>query len=293
MTTNKTLLSAFALLALIFTSCTVDGKDSTDPKPEIETDFLPNADVLRAFDIKFPNARNTVWTTNNSYYVADFTENGSTVNAWFDQKSTWYLTKSSVSSSSLPKDVSATFSKSSYATWNVSTTNILERKDMGSIYVVGASNDVEDVNLYYSKYGDLIKAVGNAKTYVDKPVTVPAEVSTLISNIFTGPQIIDMWNDATGIKVCVIDNNEYKIAALDSDYDWICTIINLTEELVPERVLDSFQSSEYGVYHIDDIKQMTNNEDISYLFYFKNIDKNKNAVATLKESGSFKSVLSY
>lgn len=292
MATFKTLLSVF-LIGVLVSSCSIDGKDSSEPQIDDNNEqgkVTPNEAVVRSFDIRFPDARNVVWSTKSTYHVANFKENNSSKIAWFDQKGIWHLTQSSVTTSQMPKNVKTAFNQSTYATSTVKGTSLIERKGMGNVYLfqtVGTSH----INVYYTDLGDHTRIVRDAASYEEAPIEIPQAVSTIVSNLLGNATIYDIWSDALGVKVCTVDDNEYKVVALDANLDWISTIVNLTAEIVPENVMESFMSSQYGAYPIDDIKRMDNANEKSYLFYFE--ADNKHKIATLKETGGFKSILSY
>ncbi len=267
----------------------MDGNNSITPThPSKPSQTAPNEAVLKSFDMKYPNAKNIQWSTSSNYYVADFTEYSTPVNAWFDLDGNWSLSKSTVAFNSMNGAVTKAFSESSYSDYNVNATSLLERKDMGNIYVMELDNNT---NLYFSMQGDMIKTVQNNGVYTDKPVVIPTEVNGLITSLFNRSQIIDLWNDSLGSKVGVITDDTYKVVALDFDYGWIATLWSIAEQAVPNTVLSKFRSSSYGEADVDDIKIMENSEDLAYLFYFDEGDKHE--IATVKESVNYISVLSY
>ncbi len=278
------------LCILFMTSCSIEGDNTVNPDiPGTYGTVTPTDEVLRSFDIKYPNAKNIEWAVKSNYYVADFTEGYSNIIAWFNQQGNWTLSKSSITSNELTADIKSAFSQSSYSGWEIKDRNILSRKDFSDMYIIEVVNGARDINIYYTKEGDLVKAV-DAQT-ADTPLSVPAEVNNLLVNLFGNSEIIDIWSDSLGPKVGVIENNTYKVVALDSSYGWICTIWSIQEGVVPEVVMEGFKSSRYGGINVDDIKILENMEDLSYLFYFD--DEGKHKIATLMESGNLKSVMSY
>jgi len=282
-------VNAIILFTFFLTSCAMDGNNSITPThPSKPSQTAPNEAVLKSFDMKYPNAKNIQWSTSSNYYVADFTEYSTPVNAWFDLDGNWSLSKSTVAFNSMNGAVTKAFSESSYSDYNVNATSLLERKDMGNIYVMELDNNT---NLYFSMQGDMIKTVQNNGVYTDKPVVIPTEVNGLITSLFNRSQIIDLWNDSLGSKVGVITDDTYKVVALDFDYGWIATLWSIAEQAVPNTVLSKFRSSSYGEADVDDIKIMENSEDLAYLFYFDEGDKHE--IATVKESVNYISVLSY
>lgn len=293
MTTRTNLLNTlFVCMSLFFTSCAIDGNDSVEPDTKTETPSVTlNSEVLKSFDIKFPNAENIVWSTDGSYYVADFTEFSSVVNAWFKQEGEWVLSKSSLTSSELNKEVLNAFLNSTYSGNEVININKLERKDLGIIYMIETDNSTQNVNVYYTEKGDFIKIVKSYSKYVDRPLEISEEIENIVASRFASAEILDVWDDSLGPKIGLMENNTYKVAALDSRYNWISTIWPVNENAVPDLVMDSFKSSAYGSNELESIRIMENSDDLSYLFYFYADGKNK--IATVEESGRLTSVLSY
>lgn len=293
MTTKANLLSTLVVcMSLFLTSCAIDGSDSSEPDtkgkyPSIE----PTEAVLKSFDVKYPNAKNVEWSTEGIYYVADFTEFSSTINSWFEQEGDWVLAKSTLSSGEVLKSVSEAFAKSAYANYQVKNQSKLERRDFENLYIVEAQNTAQNVNLYYSANGDYIKTVKNLGYIIDTPIEVPEEINSLVVSLFSSPKILDIWSDQLGPKVGVMENNVYKMVALDSGYDWISTIWAISEQSVPDVVMNSFKSSSYGSNELESIRMMESIERLAYLFYFSEDEKHK--IATLQESGNIVSVLSY
>lgn len=295
MTTKANLLSTFVVcVSLFFTSCAIDGSDSNEPTTKADnpsSSVTPNEEVLKSFDIRFPNAKDVVWSTNDSYYVADFSEFSSVINAWFEQEGEWVLSKSSLASSELQKEISEAFLSSPYAMNQVTGRSKLERKGLGDIYVIGTNSNTQHINVYYTEKGDFIRVAKDYGNYTDTPIEISEKVNAVVDSRFGTIEMLDIWNDSLGSKIGLIENNIYKVAALDGGYDWICTIWTINEQAVPGVVLDGFNKSTYGDNNVESIKIMENETEFSYLFYFSEDGKHK--IATLKESGSIKSVLSY
>lgn len=292
-TRTNVFCTLFVCMNLFLTSCAIDGNDPVEPNTRTDnpSTIIPNSEVLKSFDIKFPNAENVVWSTDDSYYVADFTEFSSVINAWFGQGGEWLLSKSSLTPSELNKEIHEAFLNSTYSSNQVISRSKLERKELGNIYVIETNNSSQNVTIYYTKDGDFIKTVKSYSDYIDRPLEVSEKVKNVVTSRFASAEILDIWDDSLGPKVGLMENNTYKIAALDSGYNWISTIWAVDEEVVPNVVMDSFKSSDYGSNELESVRIMENSDDLSYLFYFYAEGKNK--IATIKGTGRLTSVLSY
>jgi hypothetical protein len=280
-------------MGLFLTSCAMDGNDPAEPptKGKDPSAITPNEKVLRAFDIKFPNAKDIAWSIDDSYYIADFTEFSSVTNAWFGQDGEWVSSKSSLSSSELNKDIYQSFQNSVHSDNRLISRNRLERKGLGDVYMLETNNGAHNINVYYTENGDFIKTVKNYGDYIDRPVNVPEEVNNVVASRFTAAKVLDVWEDSLSPKVGVMENNVYKVATLTSEYDWASTIWEVEEAGVPQVVINSFKTSPYGSAGLSSIRIMEHGGGRAYLFYFS--DGGKNKIATLKESGHFVSIISY
>jgi hypothetical protein len=281
-------------MSLFLTSCAIDGDDPVEPPTKGENPSLsitPNKEVLKSFDIKFPNAEEIVWSIDGAHYIADFTEFSSVTNAWFEQGGNWVSSKSSLASSELSKDIHEAFLNSAWSNHQLISRNRLERKDLGDIYMIETFNGAHNINVYYTENGDFIKTVKNYGDYIDRPVKVSEKINNLVASYFTTAEILDVWEDSLSPKVGVMENNTYKVATLSFDHDWVSTIWEVAGEAVPEVVINSFKMSKYGSSELTAIRIMENSESRSYLFYF--FEGGKNKIATLKESGHFVSIISY
>jgi len=289
------LINVFSIAILLFTSCTIGGQKYVEPnKPDKDSEsaYFPSEIVMRTFTVRYPDAKNIFWHRNGDYSVADFSVYGTPKNTWFNQKGEWLLTKSSLPVREIPNKVTNAFSNNStFAGMGINETSLLERNNCERVYIINASKENRNINIYYSQHGDLVRMVNNTLGNGDKPLIIPDQIKVFLPKLFANFLIVDLWFDSLGYKVYVMDNGVFKVAALDNNYSWISTFVNLTESTVPPIVLNSFISSKYGKYHVNDFKYMENINEISYLFYFNT--ENKRKVATLNSSGSFKSVLSY
>ncbi|MDR1201745.1 MAG: PepSY-like domain-containing protein [Tannerellaceae bacterium] len=295
MTIKTNLFSTLLVCTSLFlTSCAIDGHEPDEPITKAEDPSLsitPSKEVLRSFDIKFPHAKDIEWSVDGSYYVADFTEFSSATNAWFEQEGNWVSSKSSLTSSELNKEIHNAFLNSIYSTNQLISRNRLERKDLGDVYMIETNNGAHNINIYYTENGDFIKTVKNYGDYVDRPVEVSEKVNNMVTSHFTAAEILDVWEDSLSPKVGVMENDTYKVATLNSEYDWVSTIWVVEEATVPEVVMNSFKTSPYGSVELNSIRIMENSSDRSYLFYF--FEGGKNKIATLMASGLFISIISY
>lgn len=280
---------------IFFASCS--GSEDLAEDPETPDLITPNNNVLKAFNERHPNAKDVSWSEEDDYYVADFRSDSRSAIAWFNEQGVWLLDQTKTSYGNLQNFVTSTLSNTSHSDWGITDAYVLDRKGFNSVYLVGIGKNNKKANLYYTQNGDLIKIKDDVDNNIESPTSIPTQLQATINQLFTKPQLVDIWwNDlvTSDINVGIIDELAYKLVILDEEYSWVSTFWDLTDQTMPVHIMDGFVSSRYGVNEIDSMKAMQNDEGLSYLFYFKDKDRdNEEAVATLDENGDVKYVVHY
>ncbi|WP_289007134.1 PepSY-like domain-containing protein [uncultured Parabacteroides sp.] len=256
-------LSLFAVLGLFLASC--DNNDD-DHKNAIE----PTEPVMQAFNKKYPNASNPIFTIEGNYYVAEFTNNSVSTEAWLTEQGKWMMDKADTPFNQLPEAVTAAFDNGLYAGWKVDDSYTINRDSMTVVYKIDAEKGNSDMDLYYSLYGNLIKAVNDERNE-DAPIVIPAEVHTLMAFTFATCDLLDIQSNADGYILNMLDGKVYKIAQLNKNYLWQSTSYQITEQDVPEIIMDSFQSTGYAG---DTIESILVKIDANGTFYTFTVDHN-------------------
>lgn len=256
-------LSLFAVLGLFLASC--DNNDD-DHKNAIE----PTEPVMQAFNKKYPNASNPIFTIEGNYYVAEFTNNSVSTEAWLTEQGKWMMDKADTPFNQLPEAVTAALNNGLYAGWKVDDSYTINRDSMAVVYKINAEKGNSDMDLYYSPYGNLIKAV-NDEGNEDAPIVIPAEVHTLMAFTFATCDLLDIQSNANGYILNMLDGKVYKIAQLNKNYLWQSTSYQIAEQDVPEIIMDSFQSTGYAG---DTIESILVKIDANGTFYTFTVDHN-------------------
>lgn len=118
-------------------------------------------ELQNAFSTMYPNIANVKWEAKAGYYVADF-RNGYDASAWFTQDAKWQMTETDIPYSALPQEVKTAFEGSEYTTasgWRIDDVDKLERVNLETVYVIEVENKNQEVDLYYSEGGVLIKSI--------------------------------------------------------------------------------------------------------------------------------------
>lgn len=263
MNAKTTLFTLFAGLAILLAGC--DNNDD-DHKDAIE----PTEPVMQAFNKKYPNASNPIFTIEGNYYVAEFTNNGVSTEAWLTEQGKWMMDKADTPFNLLPEAVTAAFDNGLYAGWKVDDSYTINRDSMTVVYKIDAEKGNSDMDLYYSPYGNLIKAV-NDEGNEDAPIVIPAEVHTLMAFTFATCDLLDIQSNADGYILNMLDGKVYKIAQLNKNYLWQSTSYQIAEQNVPEIIMDSFQSTGYVG---DTIESILVKIDANGTFYTFTVDHN-------------------
>ena len=166
MNTKISVFTIFVGFALLFAGCSKDDEN-------IPGGIEPPKTILDAFNAKYPDARDTEWTVNDDYYVIDFENNSLDNTAWFDHLGVWAMIKTDLPLNQLPTAISNDIKQGKYAGWKIEEADTIGRAGMGTVYKVEVEKAEQETDLYYTLYGDLIKAVDNAKDDVDRPISVP------------------------------------------------------------------------------------------------------------------------
>ena len=115
-------------------------------------------ELQSTFSAKYPNATNVEWENKYGYYVADFYA-GHEASAWFTQDGKWQMTETDIPYNALPQAVKTSFEKSEYASWKQDDVDKLERTGVETIFVIEVENQNQEIDLYYSADGTLIKSI--------------------------------------------------------------------------------------------------------------------------------------
>ena len=152
----------------------------------------------------------------------------------------------------------------------------LWKSDTSDGYTVEEVEKAEqETDLYYTLYGDLIKAVDNAKDDVDRPISVPEKVADLMELTFQGAELLDIENTTFGVQLAILDGKTLKIVELTQIYTWKSTTWKVSEQEVPTVIMDAFKASEYGNDPVESIYMFT---DANGAFHKFNVIHNGLAV---------------
>lgn len=244
---NVFILAALSLC--LFQSC---DNDDNEPVPG-----YVNAVTKAAFDEKYPSAKDVEWETRNDYIIVDFKQDRIEKEAWFDNNGSWYMTETDIPFAQLPDAVKTAFQQSEYAAWKVDDVDMIERKDAETVYVLEVEQGNNDVDLYYSPDGILVKIVADTDAdngYEDFIPSQPSSsVDAYLKEHYPAARIVDIDRENGMTEVEILDGTVYRELLFDNGGAWVQTKTELRTSALPEAVAAAIRASQYASYRIDDV----------------------------------------
>lgn len=148
----------FAMLVSFGLCACNDGDDGIDSQ-------RVSAAVVRAFELKFPQAVDVEWEKEGRYYVADFRApvdglQGRVMcemDAWYDVEANWKMTVTDVTYDMLPPVVQVGFTSGNYGSWRVEDVHIVEINGKDTLYILEVEQGNTERDLRYNAKGELVK----------------------------------------------------------------------------------------------------------------------------------------
>lgn len=249
-----------------------------------DDNYLPDDVVVRAFESKYPEAARVEWEVKGGYKVADFRIGTYDTEAWFQTNGEWIFTETDVRFDELPEAVKSSFSSGDYASWRVDDVDKLERADAEVVYVIEVEQGNQDIDLYYSESGILVKAISDAVNNNYEPLSLSKEIIDEVSRMYPGAPIYDFEREGVYIEVDILDGKVHKEVVFDNDGAWVYTEWEVRTSDVPEVVMATLNSGEYQNYRIDDVDIREKPDGLYYIFELES--GNKEVYCTIKSDGT-------
>lgn len=217
------------------------------------------AELQSAFSSKFPNAANVKWETKSGYYVADFYD-GYEASAWFTQDGKWQMTETDIPYNALPQAVKMSFENSEYASWKRDDIDKLERTGVETVFVIEVEKQNQEVDLYYSADGTLIKSIVDTDDDNSEhlPVQLTEAMKNFINEKYPNARIMEVdveydrndW-DFGYTEVDIIHNGISKDVLFNQTGNWYSTSWEIRQNELPEAVNNTL-NNQYGEYRFDE-----------------------------------------
>ena len=150
MKTKLFLLATLLIGSWMFVACDDDDDNINVP-----------GEYQSVFDALYPQAKNVRWERERNYYVAEFwrSEMNAEAEAWFDQQKQWKMTVTEIAYNAFPQTIKDAFQSGEYGSWRIDDTDLVERPEEATIYVIEVEKNRQEFDLYYAEDGTLLKVV--------------------------------------------------------------------------------------------------------------------------------------
>ncbi len=271
------LIQTLVIYAFIFYGCEND--DNLHPG---------NQTAEKAFTSKYPDATRIDWEKEGEYWVVDFYSDANEMEAWFGQTGEWYLTETDLLFNALPEAVQTAFSTGEYQSWRIDDIDMIERKDMETVYVLEAEKENQEYDLYYSSDGTLLKTVADSYDSNDNgkylPSTLSGKITAYIFTNYPQAKILETESEKGMIEVDVLDGTIHRELLFNTDGEWMCTSMQINKNSVPQTVMDVLRASTYASYAIDDVYYCETPQRNYYYFELESSSRDVELIVTLEGS---------
>ena len=246
---RKLMTLSFLLGMLTMVSC------SDDDDAQISNNQVPEK-VQMEFNQRYPQAKDVKWEKVKEYHVARFNTPQTrganhfyTLSAWFSEVGKFLQTDEDLDFNELPLAVQEGFTnyqKQFYPDWDFDDCELLNREEMGVIFVVEIEKGDLEREISLSEFGDILKDVLDDDDEDDiLPIDIPQAVYDALENIF--PQthntlsILELEIDDDEIEIDVLESNRHKEVKLDVNYQLVAIEYEVSlkeaQELMDEQVM--------------------------------------------------------
>lgn len=223
---------AFALGAFALSSC------SEDDDLNVSSSDVPEA-VLKAFETNYGKIQDVKWEKKNNFNIARF-QTGAIVkstdtnvtSAWYDDLGSQQQVDQEIPFANLPDAVKSAFETIytlQYTGWEADDdAHVIDRLDMGLIYVIEIEKGETERELSFSPTGILLKDVLDDDLEDILPVIIPEKIKELIATLFPDNLNIQFLeietdDDDGSIEVDILDGGVHKEVTISKDGKWMNT----------------------------------------------------------------------
>jgi hypothetical protein len=114
--------------------------------------------VLKAFETKYPNASNVIWTESSGEYKVAFHHDGFSYESKFSNNGNWKISQREITLDQLPPVIRKGVLKSEFGDWSIRSTYVLFLPGMITQYrIIVTKSDADKKSLLFSQDGKLLK----------------------------------------------------------------------------------------------------------------------------------------
>lgn len=255
--------------------------------------------VVRSFEQRYPDARNVVWETKSTYWVAHFdlpTKAASAIDrdntTWFDNNGAWQMSEHEIAYQALPQAVRTAFESGKYAGWEKDDINVLTREGVVELYVIEVEKEIGDedfdMELYYTEDGILTKEVPSSDDHTDLiPEVLPQAVLDDLAKRFPEYQCIEAEFEDNYFEVEIFFGKKVYELNYTKDCVWQMTKSELSLNEVPAVVTDALKAgvADLEKYEFDEIELIENADGKFYRFELEHKVTDKDIELVFSENG--------
>ena len=229
----------FVMLAMGLLSFAMQSCDDDDNAPVSEQ-------LENAFVKEFGNIAHD-WSTRGTNHIATFNQDNKEKEAWFDVNGVWLMTETDIVYEALPAEVKTTFEAlTKYDGWKRDDVDMLERKNMETVYVIEVEKGNEEYDLYFDTKGNLLKEVADKEDDSEDylPTALPDAVSKILNEKYAGYKLletdldktthvleVDILLQAIKLEVCFVNNV------------WVSTAKEVLYDTLPAKVKEAVENA--------------------------------------------------
>lgn len=262
----KFLTLLLALGATVWSLYSCDNNDDESINVPIE--------LQDAFSAKYPNVANVKWESKSGYYVADFYD-GYEASAWFTQDGTWQMTETDIPYTALPQAVKTSFEASEYKSWEIDDVDKLEREGFEIVYVIEVENQNQEMDLYYSQEGVLVKSVVDTdddrddQYLPDQNAKLTKEMNDFLNIKYPGFKLVEIDVEDDGkyagyTEVDITHGSIGKEVLFDKSGEWVLTSWEVRFNTLPEPVKNAINTTYPGQVDDDDAEYVEEATGVTY-----------------------------
>jgi uncharacterized membrane protein YkoI len=228
--------------------------------------FPSNQRVVESLLTKYPSAQNITWGRAWGYWVAEFERAEQEVmvecEAWISNNGLWYLGVSDIPYPTLPAAVQEAFNASKYSEWFIDEVDMVERYNSQTVYIIEAevdeSNTGNVVDLYYTPDGTLLRTIENGAEPYYRPIILSDSVTNYLAENYPAGTIVDIATDADVTEVDIMDGTTLRKIYFDGKSNWLMTASRITENELPEVVIETIATSQYATWDVVQVELIEN-----------------------------------
>jgi hypothetical protein len=207
------LLFFFALCIVFAGGC---AKNSYEKIGAIE----PPETIADSFKELYPNATNAIWRVDNGYYVITFENQGFQNKAWLNFKGKYVMLASSIPTEEIPNAIDDSIKNSEYSEGLIIEIDIVTQTGMGTRFVVKVDRNNAYYNLYYTKFGGLLKTENVSKNQMSglSPTPVPETLTEYVCKYYPDSQIMNFTQSGDVYEVSLLEGETLKTVRLSLTY---------------------------------------------------------------------------